>query len=78
MLKTLESFNIAKEGVEGDKQKLNYFGIFLWQNLELLYFLSAQFQEFMYHNFGLMPHCNINISEEEEYKSWNAIKSKFI
>lgn len=68
--KLLESFNISKEGVEGDKQKAQLiFGLFPVTKLRTALFLSAQVPGIHVPQFWIDAlESAHNISEEEEYK----------
>ena len=68
--KLLESFNIAREGVEGDKKKAQLiFGVFPVTKLRTALFLSAQVPGIHVPQFWIDAlESAHNISEEEEYK----------
>ena len=68
--KLLESFDIAKEGVEGDKQKAQLiFGLFPVTKLRTALFLSAQVPGIHVPQFWIDAlEAAHHISEEEEYK----------
>ena len=68
--KLLESFNIAKQDVEGDKKKAQLiFGLFPVTKLRTALFLSAQVPGIYVPQFWIDAlEAAHNISEEEEYK----------